>query len=88
MPLHDVAVRLRVPERITRVELPLERTRLTPRRVDGAVAITVPRLVCHQVVVFSYSGSRRSLSAGGWPPNGPTVVCIPRLPLAHQPISA
>jgi len=54
VPLYDIPVSLRVPQHITRVELPLERMALEPRRSAGAVEVTVPKLVCHQMVVFHY----------------------------------
>ncbi len=54
VPLRDTPVSLRVPEAITRAELPLERARLPLRRAGGTVSVTVPEFSCHQLVVFRY----------------------------------
>ncbi len=52
VPLFDVPVRLRVPEKVRRAWLPLARQTLPMRRVAGAVEVVVPRLQAHQMVVF------------------------------------
>jgi hypothetical protein len=52
--LVDVPVKLRVPERILRVELPLHKQLLPMKRTVGQMGVIVPRVQCHEVVVFSY----------------------------------
>ncbi|OPZ29509.1 MAG: hypothetical protein BWZ02_00998 [Lentisphaerae bacterium ADurb.BinA184] len=54
VPLYDVPVRLRVPESIRKASLPLERKPLRLSRSADAVTVTVPRVQCHQVVLFEY----------------------------------
>lgn len=54
VPLCDVPVRLRVPEKVKQATLPLERKKLSLRRTAGAVEVTVPKVQCHAVVVFEY----------------------------------
>jgi Hypothetical glycosyl hydrolase 6 len=61
--IRDVAVQLRVPEKIKRVRLPLERKTLKPQLSRGVVSVTVPRLHCHQVVIFETSLSHTGLSS-------------------------
>ena len=52
--LRDVKVTLRVPQKIRRVSLPLNRKSLRPTRTAGALSAMVPRVTCHQVVMFEY----------------------------------
>jgi len=54
VPLHDVPLTLRVPEKILRATLPLEKRKLALSRKAGAVSVTVPRIECHQIAVFEY----------------------------------
>jgi hypothetical protein len=54
VPLFDIPVRLRVPERVRQASLPLEKKTLALRRSAGAVEVTVPRVQSHQVVVFDW----------------------------------
>ena len=42
------------PERIRRVSLPLDKKTLRPQIKAGAMAVTVPRVQMHQIVVFEY----------------------------------
>jgi hypothetical protein len=52
--LSDVPLWLRVPHKIKRVRLPVPGKALSASRVGGAVRVTVPEVVGHQVVVFEY----------------------------------
>ena len=52
--IREVGVELRVRERIKRVRLPLEDKRLKREVSRGVVSVVVPRVRCHQVVVFEY----------------------------------
>jgi hypothetical protein len=52
--IRDVAVELRVPEKMKRVRLPLEGKRLERQQSRGVTSVTVPRVRCHQVVTFEY----------------------------------
>ena len=52
--IDDIAVTLRLPEKITSVRLPLERRKLTARVSDGALRFTVPSLQSHALVELSY----------------------------------
>jgi thiol-disulfide isomerase/thioredoxin len=54
VPLLDVPVRLSVPEKIKKAYLAPSRKALTLRRQAPGVAIVIPKLVCHQAVVFEY----------------------------------
>ncbi len=54
VPLYDVPVEVRVPETIRRAWLPLEKKRLTVARRNGIVALNVPKLQLHQIVVCEY----------------------------------
>jgi len=53
-PLYDVRVTVRLPEQVKRVyAVPeLESGELTVERSDDAVSVVVPRMQCHQAVVF------------------------------------
>ena len=50
----DVPVTLRVPQAVTSAVLPLSTTKLKLTRSEGEVRVTVPRVQCHEVVVFNY----------------------------------
>jgi hypothetical protein len=54
VPIYNVPVRLRVPERVKNVYLAPSRDPLTASVQDGVVEVTVPRVECHQMVVFEY----------------------------------
>lgn len=52
--LHDIKVSLRVPQKIKRVKVPLEKAALPVKNSRGQATVTVPSLTMHQVVVFEY----------------------------------
>jgi hypothetical protein len=52
--IRDVAVELRVPERVRRVGVGVQGRTLKTTRRRGAVSFVVPRVRCHEVVVFEY----------------------------------
>ena len=54
VPLHEVPLQLTVPEEVASATLVPRRTALEVQRSGGSVAVTVPRVHCHQAVVFSY----------------------------------
>jgi hypothetical protein len=54
VPLYHVPLELRVPQHITRVFLVPDKTELTLARANGTVKVTVPKVQCHQAVVFEY----------------------------------
>lgn len=54
VPLHDVPVSLRVPEKITRAYLAPGRKPATLARRGDTVNVNVPKVQCHQMVVFEY----------------------------------
>ena len=54
VPLRDVAVELRVRERIRKAHLIPGKKPVTLKRSAGAVKLTVPEVACHQAVVFEY----------------------------------
>jgi hypothetical protein len=57
-PLHDVECVVRVPETIQSARLvPDGETLELTRSSDGAVQITVPRVLCHQMVELSSASS-------------------------------
>ena len=51
-PILDVPVTLRVPEKVRSARLEPQGMRLAIRR--AAVSVVVPRLQCHQAVVWEY----------------------------------
>lgn len=53
-PVHDVAVRLRLPKTIKRVYLAPQRTEIPFTQKDGAVEFKVEEICCHQMVVLEY----------------------------------
>jgi hypothetical protein len=54
VPLHDVAVRVRLPRRIRSVRLVPEDVTLAFEQRDGALEFIVPRVECHQMIELSY----------------------------------
>jgi len=54
VPLYEVPVRLTVPEKIRRAYLAPSRRPLTLRRGRTAVSVIIPKVECHQAVVFEY----------------------------------
>ena len=52
--IREVAVELRVREKIKRVRLPLEDRRLKREMSRGVLSVVVPRVRCHQIVTFEY----------------------------------
>ena len=54
VPLYDVPIKLRVPEEIQKVYLVPSSEPLTVSVEDGVVGVTVPKVECHQAVVFEY----------------------------------
>ena len=54
-PLYDVPLEVRVPEEVVRAYLVPGGQDLAIKNEDGAVGVTVPRVQCHQAVVFEYS---------------------------------
>jgi hypothetical protein len=57
VPLHDVPIELRVPQTISRAYLVPSKQPLVLHRTGDSVAVTVPEVRCHQVVVFEYDDS-------------------------------
>ena len=53
-PIFEVPIELRVPEKIRRITLPLEKKQLKAKGKGGAVSVVVPKVEGHQVVVFEY----------------------------------
>ena len=54
VPLYDIPLALRVPERIARAYLVPGSQELAVERSDGVVSTVVPKVECHQAVVFEY----------------------------------
>lgn len=54
VPIGPVPLELRVPERVKRVSLPLEKKSLKPTRTGRALQVVVPEVRGHQIVVFEY----------------------------------
>jgi len=54
VPLLNVPLTLRVPERITNVRLAPQNSQLKFKRSGGGYTVTVPKLQGHQIVVFEY----------------------------------
>jgi hypothetical protein len=54
VPLYNVPVTLRVPETVQRVTLAPWGVPVPFERAGGAVKVVVPRMECHQAVVFEY----------------------------------
>jgi hypothetical protein len=54
VPLHDVPLALRVPETISCAYLIPDNEALPLKRSKDVVTVTVPRVHCHQAVVFDY----------------------------------
>ena len=54
VPLHGVPLRLTVPEEVASATLVPQGAALEIQRSGGAVAVTVPVVLCHQAVVFNY----------------------------------
>jgi len=54
VPLYDVPLELRVPEDVKRAYLVPGDDELALERSDGVVSVVVPRVQCHQAVVFEY----------------------------------
>jgi hypothetical protein len=58
IPLHDVAVTVRVPEIVKQVQLAPEQEPLTYTAAEGIVQFVVPRVHGHQMVEIAYQGDR------------------------------
>ncbi|MDL5055378.1 hypothetical protein QQ056_17750 [Oscillatoria laete-virens NRMC-F 0139] len=56
--LRDITVALRVPEKIQKVRLPLEKASRPFKKSKGAVSVTIPRVHMHQIAVFEYGADR------------------------------
>ena len=54
VPLYDIPLELRVPERITRAYLVPGEQELAVDQSDGVIRVVVRRVECHQAVVFEY----------------------------------
>ena len=54
VPIFDVPVALRVPERIKKAHTAPEKKTLRMKKSRGTVSVTVPRVECHTAVVFEY----------------------------------
>ena len=54
MPLHNVPLRLTVPEQVTIADLAPQGDALEGQRSGDSVAVIVPEVYCHQAVVFGY----------------------------------
>jgi hypothetical protein len=54
VPLYDIPVTLRVPEKIRKVHLPVSGKKLRAAVKGRATGVTVPVVQCHEVVVFEY----------------------------------
>ena len=54
VPLYHVPLEVRVPQDITHVYLVPDKTELSPAHSGGSVKVTVPKVQCHQAVVFEY----------------------------------
>ncbi|MCX5660777.1 MAG: hypothetical protein NTW19_13810 [Planctomycetota bacterium] len=52
--LFDVPVAVRLPEKVRKASLPLSKKKLATKTSGGAVRVTVPRVKCHEMVVFEY----------------------------------
>lgn len=52
VPIADVPVTIRVPENVKKAWLPLSGKKLTIKKSAGALTVVVPRVQCHEVVVF------------------------------------
>ena len=53
-PLYDVPVQVRLPQTVTSARLEPGSQALPIERAGDAVRVTVPKMQCHQVVVFEY----------------------------------
>jgi hypothetical protein len=54
VPLYDIPVEFRVPERISSAHLAPRGQALEMAESDGVVLLVVPKVECHQAVVFEY----------------------------------
>jgi len=54
VPLYDIPVTLRVPEKIRKVHLPVSGKKLRAAVKGRVTGVTVPVVQCHEVVVFEY----------------------------------
>ena len=57
-PLFDVALELRIPQEVTRASLAPQGTGLSFERGPEGIRVVVPKLQCHQAVVFEYNRSK------------------------------
>ncbi len=54
VPLYDIPLAIRVPEMVKKVYLAPQRQDMDFEQADDTVRITVPKVECHQAVVFEY----------------------------------
>jgi Hypothetical glycosyl hydrolase 6/Beta-galactosidase trimerisation domain len=54
VPLYDIHVTLRVPETILRAYLAPQQQEISFQQTDNIIRYTLPKLECHQMVVFDY----------------------------------
>ncbi len=54
LPLHNIEITARLLHRIQKVTLPLSGERLAFSQNDGIVHVTLPKLLCHESIVFWY----------------------------------
>lgn len=54
VPLYDIHVTLRVPETIKRAYLTPQQQEISFQQTDDTIRYTLPKLECHQMVVFEY----------------------------------
>ena len=52
VPLFDVPVTVRIPGNVKKAVLPLSGKKLTMKKVGDTITVVVPKLQCHEVVVF------------------------------------
>lgn len=59
VPLYDVSVELRIPERVRSVQLVPQREELSFEQKEGILSYHVPRLECHQMTMIVYEEEGR-----------------------------
>jgi hypothetical protein len=54
LPVYDIKLEIKIPERVKAVRLPLQDKALDFACEDGKISFTLPRLYCHETVVIEY----------------------------------
>ena len=55
VPLYDITVKIKLPEKVSRVYTIPDNEELRITKKDGYLEVVIPKLLCHQAVVYEYN---------------------------------